>query len=143
MPQVSIYMPDDLHQAVKASGFNLSAVCQVAARAELAKEKAMTKLKDGMGPVTVEVGRDDTWRKQRFTGRILATHEQGDRGWDVYLTAKGKIAVHYGDESKPVSELHVCESFDAFATQMGDDLTELVAEVADALGEDYVEELDI
>ena len=135
MAQVNIYMPDELHAEVKASGFNLSAVCQQAARAQLDMERAMSTLTRDMETITLDVAnRDGESHKKRFIGHLIA----GDvYDYAVYLTVNGRVAVH-----GPDNKLDVYDTFEDFAEAYNGH-PDVVAEAAEALGEDFVEELDI
>src|SRR4051812_17427821 len=90
MAQVTVYLPDDLHQAVKASGFNFSAVCQQAARDHLRMETTMNTLTHEMTPIDVEV----EGARKRFTGRLVGHEDFGmDGSVSVYFTKRKQFAV--------------------------------------------------
>ena len=69
-----------------------------------------------------------------FQGRKIGSSRKAD----AWLTPKGRIAVYGHSEQK----LFTYDEYDAFADDEGVD-DRLRADVADALGEKYVEELDI
>ena len=87
----------------------------------------------------VEVYVSEKGRSVAFEGRKIAANM--DACETAYLTRKGAIAV-YVDGFGIESSLEVFEDFDALAgeTWPSDDLKDAVAH---ALGERYVEELDI
>jgi hypothetical protein len=70
-----------------------------------------------------------------FKGRELASTEGGAQ--IAYLTPKGAIAVYFD----PDQGLNVYDTYDAFISDGQDD--DLLLTVAEALGEEYAEELDI
>jgi hypothetical protein len=86
----------------------------------------------------VEVYVSEKGRSVAFEGRKIA--ENMDACETAYLTAKGAIAVYI--DTGHENSLEVFEDFDAFAGEVwpSDDLKDAVAH---ALGEKYVEELDI
>jgi hypothetical protein len=69
-----------------------------------------------------------------FQGRKIGSSQKAD----AWLTPKGTIAVYDRREQ----ELYTYDEYGAFADDQGVD-DRLRADVADALGEKYVEELDI
>jgi hypothetical protein len=133
--RMTIYLPDALAAEVKAglTDTNISAVCQAALRVELEREKAMEKIDaDGYQRVKLYDGKRE--HDIAFRGRkIGSTHKA-----DAWLTPKGTIAVYVHREQ----ELYTYDEYGAFADDEGID-ERLRADVADALGEKYVEELDI
>jgi hypothetical protein len=133
--KVTIYLPDALAVEVKAglTDTNISAVCQAALRAELEREKAMEKIDaDGYQRVKLYDGKRE--HDIAFRGRKIGSSQKAD----AWLTPKGTIAVYDHREQ----ELYTYDEYDAFADDEGID-GRLRAEVADALGAKYVEELDI
>jgi hypothetical protein len=133
--KVTIYLPDALAADVKAglTDTNISAVCQAALRAELEREKAMEKIDaDGYQRVKLYDGKREL--DIAFQGRKIGSSQKAD----AWLTPKGAIAVYDHREQ----ELYTYDEYDAFADDEGVD-ERLRAEVADALGQRYVEELDI
>ena len=136
---MTIYLPDDLAAEVKAElgDSNVSAICQAALRADLDRVRARAEItKEGFERVKVyekAKGRDVAFQGREIAG-ITFGYEGGETAW---LTPKGNIAVY-----SSVSEyLSVYDSFDDFTAE--DQNTDLLAQVADALGEKYTEELDI
>ena len=133
--KVTIYLPDALAAEVKAglTDTNISAVCQAALRIELEREKAMEKIDaDGYQRVVLYDGKRE--HDIAFQGRKIG----GSQKADAWLTPKGTIAVYDHREQ----ELYTYDEYGAFADDEGVD-ERLRADVADALGEKYVEELDI
>lgn len=133
--KMTIYLPDALAAEVKAglTDTNISAVCQAALRAELEREKAMEKIDAG------EYRRVRLYDGKRehdiaFQGRKIGSSKKAD----AWLTPKGTIAVYDRREQ----ELYTYDEYDAFADDEGVD-ERLRADVAEALGKKYVEELDI
>jgi len=133
--RLTIYLPDALAAEVKAglSETNISAVCQAALRAELEREKAMEKIDaDGYKRVKLYDGKRE--HDIAFRGRKIGSSQSAD----AWLTPKGTIAVYDRREQ----ELYTYDEYGAFEDDEGID-ARLRAEVADALGAKYVEELDI
>ena len=133
--KVTIYLPDALAAEVKTglTETNISAVCQAALRAELEREKAMEKIDaDGYQRVKLYDGKRE--HDIAFRGRKIGSSAKAD----AWLTPKGTIAVYDRREQ----ELYTYDEYDAFADDEGID-DRLRADVADALGAKYVEELNI
>ena len=146
---MTIYVPDELASEVKAElgDQNISAICQTALRKELDRAKARADIAaEGFERIQVY----DTRRRRNvaFKGRFLGEAEEPDTdGYDylykAYLTPKNAIAVHVDDgDDGEVSELR---TYDTYAALIGDDgmPNSLLAAVANPLGEDFAEELDI
>lgn len=130
---MTIYLPDDLAATVKQhDDLNVSAVCQEALRAELARREELAKLDKGMERHVVFVDRLGT--DVAFTGKEL--HSNGYV--TAYLTGRHRLAV-YDDRNQTLYEY---DSFDDLVAG-GDGESELVAAVAVKLGEKHVVELDI
>lgn len=129
---MTIYLPDDLAAQVKEHpDLNASAVCQDALRHELARRAEVAKLTKGMERIVVRIESGEA----AFTGTSLPS-DHSDMA--VYLTKRQRIAVY--DEAR--QDLGQYDTFHEFADAF-DGLPELVADVAAALGENYVIELDI
>jgi hypothetical protein len=97
------------------------------------REKAMEKIdSDGYQRVKLYDGKRE--HDIAFRGRKIGSSQKAD----AWLTPKGTIAVYDHREQ----ELYTYDQYDAFADDEGVD-DRLRAEVADALGAKYVEELDI
>src|ERR1017187_4760649 len=134
--KMTVYVSDELAAEVKAElgEANISAICQDALRAELGRVRARAAI-DAEGYERVEVydGKDGT--DVAFQGRQIGYTDHHDQ--TAYLTPKGAIAVHDGQGE----HLYVYDDYDEFV--IVDQTDELMAEVATALGEKYVRELDI
>jgi hypothetical protein len=132
---VTIHLPDAPAAEVNArpTDTNISAACQPALRAELEREKAMEKTDaDGYQRVKFYDGKRE--HDIAFWGRKIGSSQKAD----AWLTPKGTIAVYDHREQ----ELYTYDEYGAFEDDEGID-DGLRAEVADALGKKYVEELDI
>ena len=134
--KVTVYLPDDLGQEVhEHTDLNVSAVTQRALREELQRRTTLAEL--GGNIERVEVYTEDDG-DIAFFGRELAWDR---RNTTAYLTRKGAIAVHDDDAQR----LYIYDTFDEFAQPelWGFTASRFVSEVAEALGEKYVRELDI
>lgn len=106
------------------------------------------EVKEGMERVEIEVSvMNDNglptggMRKVAFQGRELASTAWRDANITAYLTAKGKFLFFYDSNSGP-SSYSVYDDLEEAAEEM-DYGADFLAEVAEAAGEEYVEELDI
>jgi hypothetical protein len=142
---MTIYLPDDLAEQVKnkLGDANVSGICQVALRDELERVRARAKAAEG-STERIEVWDDQRGHQVAFEGREIGREDFGTDG-DVtaYLTPKGTIAV-YSDIGP--GHLDVYDEFAAFAEDVQENWRggrDLLAQAAGALGEKYVEELDI
>jgi hypothetical protein len=134
--KVTIYLPDGLAAGVKAElgDANVSAICQAALRGELDRVKARAEV-GAEGFERVEVYDSRKGRDVAFQGRQIGdSHEYDVAAW---LTPKDAIAVRDGAKQ----ELYVYDDYESFTA--GGFPEDLVADVAGALGERYVETLDI
>ena len=137
--KMTIYLPEDLAAEVReelGDDTNISAICQAALRDELDRRKALAE-RDAEGYERVEVYDGRKERDVAFQGRVIGFTEYKDHAAYAYLTPKGAIALHVGDSQ----ELYIYDDYEAFAAD--EQPEELLASVAEALGEKYVEELDI
>lgn len=136
--KMTVYVSDDLAAEVKAElgEANISGICQAALRAELERTRARAKLdKDGCS--RIELWDSGRGRKVAFTGRRVT----GDMYVDVYVTPKGGVVV---DVPQAINgNLATYADFEAFAEDYGERGQDFMAAVADALGEEYTEELDV
>lgn len=136
---MTIYVPDDLAAEVKAElgESNVSAVCQDALRDELRRVRARAKVaKDGFQRVEAYSSRDD--EDVAFQGREIGYDPDYDA--TAYLTPKGAIVVVDGQQE----ELLLYRSYEEFVGGFsGDRPDSLPPQVAKALGERFVRELDI
>ncbi len=144
--RMTIYLPDELAGQVKTelkgfvgpnrtAGGNISAVCQDALRAELERVRARARLAaEDFG--RVEAYDSEADRHVAFQGREVGSEHDHQRV--VYLTPKSSLVLVNKDTE--TFEVYAC--FADFAANWGG-AGRLAAEVAAALGEKYVEELDI
>jgi post-segregation antitoxin (ccd killing protein) len=138
--KMTVYLPDDLGAEVKdqLGDANISAICQAALRAELTRRAAVAQI--DAEAERIELWDGDRGRKVAFRGRRVA----GSSDLDVYVTPKGGVVV-----SVPAAVsggLDIYEDFEEYTASLDmerDGSSALAAEVADALGEEYTEELDI
>ena len=133
---MTIYIPDDLAAEVKdkLGGTNISAVCQRALWDELARAEARARI-TAEGFKRIEVYDGDKDRDVAFQGREIGHSDSPEER--AYLTPKHAIAVYAAAEK----HLYVFPDFDELAMTVTPE--DLVAQVARALSEKYVEELDI
>jgi hypothetical protein len=115
---------------------NVSAICQAALRDELNRQKARAEI-DAEGYERVEVYDEKKERDVTFQGRQIGYASYLDQ--TAYLTPKGIIAVYAADKGD--GELYIYPDYERFAAD--EQPEELLASVAAALGEKYVEELDL
>jgi hypothetical protein len=132
---ITIYLPDELGKWAKENDLGLSRMLRKAVEVEKQHRDARAKVAaDGFERVEVYDSKRD--RGVTFQGRGIGRSYDREM-MEAWLTPKGAIAVHDAE----VDELYIYASYDEFAA---DNLpADLVAEVAGALGEKYVEELDI
>lgn len=145
MAKVTIYLPDELAERVKASGVSMSPVCQRALQQEVEKMQTTQDLEARQERIVVDVGEPPI--QKAFYGTWLIhpdPDESNERGYyfGVALTRNGQIAVHvqHVNEYRP-PELLVYSSLDEAAADEVPD--EIVALAARELGEDRPIELDI
>jgi hypothetical protein len=134
--KLTVYLPDKLAAEVdaKLSDSNISAICQDALRAEVKRVEALAKINEE-GFERVELYDRNRDRFVAFQGQQIGYSDH----WEIaaYLTPKGAIAVY--EESQ--EWLNVYSDYDSFIGS--NPPGELATPVAAALGEKYVEELDI
>jgi hypothetical protein len=88
MPNITVYLPDELAERVKGAELNVSGVAQRALADELDRRDELAAARDGMTPLTVDaMDRDGTPRRLRFTGRRLADVPEAE----LYLSEAGKV----------------------------------------------------
>jgi hypothetical protein len=145
LAKITVYLPDDLAERVRASGISMSPVCQRALQEEVEKMKATEDVKAGEERIVVEVS--DTHIEKAFYGTWLVhpdpnqTNEMGYY-WGVALTRNGQIAVyvqHVNDFRPP--ELLVYPSLNA--AEADGVPPGLLAVAAQELGQSRPIELDI
>lgn len=160
MAKVTIYLPDELAERVKASGMSMSPVCQRALQEEVEKMQTTQGLKareeriivevEGPGDATIDQAFYGTWLVQPDPEGTRTGEEYYDRDayWGIALTRKGQIAVyvHPGDhdavdpDKRWSPHLEVYVDLDAAADDVPGDIIGLAAR---ELGEDWAIELDI
>lgn len=132
---MTVYLPDELHERVKAvEDLNVSAVCQAALEDELDRRAALAKLDNGpWEDVVVET--DDQGRVV-FRGRHLA---EGEMGYPrIYLTQRHRFAVLDTDRG--------CELLSDYDTldEATDELdSAIISEARAAMGDNTPVRLDI
>ena len=138
--KMTISVPDDLYEIVKAADFNASKVCQRALRDHVERLQRLAELGEGMQRVEVYLERLNS--DAAFTGRLLAMTD-GRRNITVwaYLTSRNRIVI-YNDDTQDLDEF---DTFDELASDRAwrDGSPEFIAAIAEALGEKYIIELDI
>jgi hypothetical protein len=93
MAKTSIYLPDDLAEAVRELDLPVSAICQHALREAAGRRRAVER--NGMEQLTVQVG--DSVTSVSFTGRWLVDpgpQAGSDVRYGVAVTGRGRIAVY-------------------------------------------------
>ena len=99
MGNVSIYLPEPLHDRVKELGseLNVSGICQGALEAEVNRREEHRRREQGMERIGVEV-RDRTgdvtlW----FVGKLLLDRavDGAEEQVDIYRTKKGRYAAYW------------------------------------------------
>jgi post-segregation antitoxin (ccd killing protein) len=136
--KTTVYLPDDLaEEAKQLEDLNLSGLLQEALRRELQRRKAMAELTKGM--TRQEVYDSDREIDVAFTGREVYRDPRDDTA--AYVTKRERIAIY--DPRK--ERLHQYDDFQELLADGwdDDDNAELMAALAQALGEDYTIELDI
>ena len=133
---MTIYIPDELAAGIKdkLGDANVSAICQDALRAEIARQEARAAL----GPEDferIEVYDSEKGADVAFRGRKVG--EDWDSPAVAYLTPKYAIAVY----DYVQQQIDVFGDYRAFLVENWS--PGFIAQVAGALGEKYVEELDI
>jgi post-segregation antitoxin (ccd killing protein) len=138
--KMTISVPDELYEIVKAADFNASKVCQRALRDHVERLQRLAELGEGMQRVEVYLERLNS--DAAFTGRLLAMTD-GRRNITVwaYLTSRNRIVI-YNDDTQDLDEF---DTFDELASDRAwrDGSPEFVAAIAEALGEKYIIELKI
>ncbi len=86
-------------------------------------------------------------RKVAFEGNLVATTTEGISCYDAYVTSKGNIIIHI-DLGVDGSTYNVYESIDEISSEL-DKYNEkiyptcFIHEIAEAIGEEFIEELNI
>lgn len=154
MAKVTIYLPDELAEKVRASGISMSPVCQRALDEEVERMQAIEEMQAREERIVIQIaGPGERMIEQAFYGTWLVhpdpeesrtTEENYDRGayWGVALTRKAQIAVltqHCNERWSP--EFRVYSSLDDALA--GDVPADIVAAAAQELGQSRPIELDI
>lgn len=167
MPKVTLYLPDEendlLEEAKRALGADasLSSLFRESLRRIVAEFKAA---KEGVQRVELPLFNALTtdggvvfsvieMRPVAFTGKLLF-REDAEHGWykEVYRTARGKLLFYFGSDRPQDhgASYEIYESLDQATRAMSqDDPTEerferdFLQRVSEALGEPWVQELDI
>jgi hypothetical protein len=133
---MTVYVSDDLGREVKAElgDSNISLIFQNALREELRRVRARAEVAaKGFERIEVYESSDDV--DVAFQGREVGQDRRGDV--TAYLTPRGNIAIYDNRQER----LSVVGDFDAIRDSGWPD--DLLAQIAGALGERYVRELDI
>jgi hypothetical protein len=147
----TIYLPNDLAKAVKArADLNVSEVCQKALRHELSRREALAELERDMKRHVLRVYGNasaipnlklpaGTSKEVAFIAREIAGDTRAtSKPWTAYFTKKEKIVL-WDDNGG----LTVFSSLNDLRASSWGSRPDVVAEIAKALGEDYVTDLDI
>ncbi len=168
MPKVTLYLPDEendlLEEAKRVLGAeaSLSGLFRESLRRIVAEFKAA---KEGFQRVELPLFNALTtdggvvysvieMRPIAFTGKLLFREDDAEHGWykEVYRTARGKLLFYFGSDrhQDDGASYEIYESLDKAAQAMSpDDPTEerfdreLLRHVSEALGEPWVQEIDI
>src|SRR5712691_4645046 len=130
---MTVYVPDDLGGEVKAElgDANISQIFQNALRDELRRVKARAEVAaEGFERIEVYQSSEDI--DVAFQGREVGQDKRGDVA--AYLTPRGNIAIYDNREER----LFVVSDFDEIRSSNWPD--DLLAQIAEALGERYVRE---
>jgi hypothetical protein len=136
---VTCYLPDEVGKWAKENDLGLSRLLRAAVEEEKQRREARAGISEH-GFERVEVYDDQKERDVAFRGREIA--RDYDTGQAAYLTEGGAIVV---------TDQGMFSTFDAWDDLAGQDERDtrarppeaLMMQIADALGERYVEELDI
>lgn len=139
MPNTTIYLPEDLHEAVKSRGIRVSPVCQTALRKEIHLMDTITT-----DDITVEVvdPRTENNVDVVFVGTWLvepddySTRAGADGGeyWGVALTARRRVAVWVGHVNQGGRRLEDYDDLDgAIAGGLPDDIAVAATEALQAI----------
>jgi hypothetical protein len=140
---MNISVPADLAEQVRERGIRVSAICQRALRAEV--ERLRTLDGDGMQRIIADVGEPTV--TVGFTGRWLVDPDpdstrSGEEGydagayWGVALTQKGRIVVYLAhcNDGFPAS----LDDYGSLNEAADNAPSDIIAQAASALGEEYV-----
>lgn len=77
MPRMQVYLPDELHGAVKAAGLPVSEILQEALRRELARREKLAALDEYVEALSAEVGEPSAADREQVD-RIMAELRDAD-----------------------------------------------------------------
>jgi hypothetical protein len=135
---ITVYLPDDLGKWAKEHELGLSRMLREAVEEEKKRHDARAKItEEGFERVEAYDGERD--REVAFQGRQIGYADHWDQ--TAYLTPKNAIAVYSAERQ----ELWIYDDYQEFLGNPDEPNhpDEMTAQVAAALGEKYVEELDI
>ena len=132
MPQITVYVPDDLAEQLDAAeNFNVSAICQHALREELTVNATIENTVRQIHELQLEAKKDASTR----AGSPAPTSRKEAAAGSTYLTESGNI-IQYDGETK----YSVVEDLDNLRDQLDD---ETYIEIADHLGLTPIVDLDV
>jgi len=135
---ITVYLPDELGRWAKDAGLNLSRLLRDEVQPE--RKRAETRAKISVGGFE-RIERYDSREDRHFAfqGRQICKYRDNyHNDATAWLTPKGAIAI-YDDTEEHLSTYRDYKQLAEGSGQPGG----LIASVAHALGEKYVEELDI
>jgi hypothetical protein len=156
MARKTIYVRDEDEEvwkkaeqlAEQLAGSSLSRLIVDALRREVVRLEAVKEVKDGFERILIEYRNEPhgPLKKVAFNGKWLAREEQYDTE-GIALTEKGQFFHYSRDFQTELGQYRIFQSFNDLAVYANDEEnqvnTDLIAEAAEAIGEDYVEFLDI
>ena len=133
--KMTVYLPDDLHERVKAQpDLNVSAVCQQALSRELDRLGYLDRLDHGEW---LDVTLDTAAGRVVFTGQLLATEDYSEYP-AVYLTSRHRYAVVVAERGE-----EAVYDFDSLDEALKDLPVQVIADARRAVGDDTPIRLDI
>lgn len=150
MPNKTIYIRESekelWEKAESMAGSSLSGLLTDLLKDYISSQEEKTKKMDDseMERIVLEIGLNhETRRKVAFQGRVIASHGQDT----AYYTPKGYIIVHrdFGINGEDYEKYERFEDMRDETDRNGEPLydPEFLAEIANEIAEDYVEELDV
>lgn len=136
--KMTIYLPDELGERAKAEdGLNVSAICQRALEEELVQRETLRGLGE-FERIVVHVSLQQEPRDVAFYGIPLGRVDDQT----AYRTQRGRIAVYDG-LNEDLESFDTLDDLVEHYSPLAEAEAQLVAIVARAIGERFVEELDI
>ena len=139
MPKITVDLPNDLADQVKARELSVSAICQRALRAEISHlqtiEQAVGIIVQ-VGDPAVDIGFSGRWLVEPNRDKTRAGPDEGAY-WGVALTKRARIAVYraHVNQEWPAS----LSDYDTLDNATAADVPEkIIASAKDALGEEHV-----